>query len=263
MSDIHALSGAYAMDALDDLERAQFKRHLAQCPECAAEVESLQEATAMLAETTAVAPPPELRARLLAEIKTVRPLPPLSAGQPAADATRAPDQQSAPESDQQADLTPTSHRTGRPWLRGLVAAAAVVALLGAGGAVWQPWNNDSTSQNQISAADRVLAAPDATTHTRRIAGGGEVTLVASKSLNKFVVTTKDLPALTDDQVYEMWLQDAERGMVPAGLMSASDATVVLDGNVANAVGAGITVEPAGGSSVPTSDPVVLFDFENA
>ena len=144
-----------------------------------------------------------------------------------------------------------------------MAAAAVVALLGAGGAVWQPWNDDSTNQNQISAADQVLAAADATTHTRRITGGGEVTLVASKSLNKFVVTTKNLPALTEDQVYEMWLQDAERGMVPAGLMSASDATVVLDGNVANAVGAGITVEPAGGSRVPTSDPVVLFEFENA
>ena len=30
MSDIHALSGAYAVDALDDIERAQFERHLAE-----------------------------------------------------------------------------------------------------------------------------------------------------------------------------------------------------------------------------------------
>ena len=28
-------------------------------------------------------------------------------------------------------------------------------------------------------------------------------------------------------------------------------------------GAGITVEPAGGSKVPTSDPVALFSLENA
>jgi hypothetical protein len=28
MNDVHALSGAYAVDALDDIERAQFQRHL-------------------------------------------------------------------------------------------------------------------------------------------------------------------------------------------------------------------------------------------
>ena len=77
MSDIHALSGAYAIDALDDIERAQFERHLAKCAECRAEVESLREASAMLAETTAVEPPADLRDRLLAEIRTVRPLPPV------------------------------------------------------------------------------------------------------------------------------------------------------------------------------------------
>ena len=258
MSDIHALSGAYAMDALDDLERAQFKRHIAQCPECAAEVQSLRETTALLAETTAVAPPAELRARLLAEIKTVRPLPPLAASQPAADAA----QTTSPTMSQPTEKSRHgAGRPGRPWLRGLVAAAAVVATIGAGGAIWQPWNDDTTQT--VSATDRVLNAPDATRLTRTISGGGEVTLVTSKSLNKFVVMTRDLPALADDKVYEMWLQDAERGMVPAGTMSASDATVVLDGDVANAVGAGITIEPAGGSRVPTTDPVVLFEFENA
>src|SRR5688572_4654968 len=77
MSDIHALSGAYAIDALDDIERAQFERHLAECAECRAEVDSLREASAMLAETTTVEPSAELRSRLLAEIKTVRPLPPV------------------------------------------------------------------------------------------------------------------------------------------------------------------------------------------
>ena len=32
MTDVHALSGAYAIDALDDLERAKFERHLAELP---------------------------------------------------------------------------------------------------------------------------------------------------------------------------------------------------------------------------------------
>ena len=49
--DVHALSGAYAVDALDDLERAAFERHLAECPECRAEVDSLREAASLLGLT--------------------------------------------------------------------------------------------------------------------------------------------------------------------------------------------------------------------
>ena len=76
--DIHALSGAYAVDALDDIERAQFERHLAECPACTSEVASLREAAALLAETTMTAPSAELRDRVLADITNVRPLPPVA-----------------------------------------------------------------------------------------------------------------------------------------------------------------------------------------
>lgn len=251
-TDIHALSGAYAVDALDDIERAKFARHLASCAECQAEVESLQETAGLLAETTATAPSPELRNRILDQIKTVRPLPPITPEQalpaePAETATTV--------------AGPAAARAQRRWLRPLVAAAAVVAIVGVGSTVWQPWDNSSSQTTQISAADRVLGAPDAVRVTKKLASGGEATVVASKSLNKFVVMTRDLPPLAAGKIYEMWLQDAQEGMVPAGLMTAADATVVLNGNVENAVGAGITIEPAGGSTVPTSDPIALFSFE--
>ena len=246
-SDIHALSGAYAVDALDDIERAQFERHLAECSECRAEVDSLREAAGLLAETTATEPPAALRDRLLAEVATVRPLPPLT----------LPPVIQAP--------APAPARGGhRRRLVPLVAAAAGLAALGAGGVVWHPWTDESTQAPQVTAADRVRNAPDALTVTRKV-DGGEATIVASKSLNQFLVSTQDLPALPAGKVYEMWLQDADAGMVPVsgGLMTAADATVVLKGDVANAIGAGITVEPAGGSKVPTSDPVALFSLENA
>jgi len=58
MSDIHALSGAYAVDAVDDIERASFERHLASCPTCRAEVASLREASALLADAATTTPPP-------------------------------------------------------------------------------------------------------------------------------------------------------------------------------------------------------------
>ena len=82
MSDIHKLSGAYAVDAVDDLERARFERHLAACEDCRAEVAELREAAALLAETVAVtaarlAP----RAPVLAGISQ-RPSPPARVASP-------------------------------------------------------------------------------------------------------------------------------------------------------------------------------------
>ena len=56
MSDIHTLSGAYALDALLDLERAEFERHLSACDACRAEVASLREAASHLAEASATSP---------------------------------------------------------------------------------------------------------------------------------------------------------------------------------------------------------------
>lgn len=76
MSDIHALSGAYAVDALDDDERVEFEEHLAVCAECRAEVASFRETGALIAETEAVEPPASLRAGVLSGISQIRPLHP-------------------------------------------------------------------------------------------------------------------------------------------------------------------------------------------
>ncbi|HET8600823.1 MAG TPA: zf-HC2 domain-containing protein, partial [Segeticoccus sp.] len=48
--DIHALSGAYAVDAVDEVERARFERHLTVCADCRAEVASLRAAAAELSQ---------------------------------------------------------------------------------------------------------------------------------------------------------------------------------------------------------------------
>ena len=50
--DIHALGGAYVLDAVDDLERAAFDRHLADCETCANEVAELRDAAARLTDGT-------------------------------------------------------------------------------------------------------------------------------------------------------------------------------------------------------------------
>lgn len=72
--NMHALSGAYAVDALDGFERVELERHLAECPSCQHEVDSLREAAA-LSGAVQTTPPVRLHAAVLEGIARVRPLP--------------------------------------------------------------------------------------------------------------------------------------------------------------------------------------------
>ena len=227
-TEIHALSGAYALDALDDQERAEFEKHLAGCTACRAEVDGLREAAAGLSALTQTAPRPTLRERVLADATVVRPLPPVT--------DRA--------------------RRRRRW-SALVAAAAAIVVVG-GGVVWQPWDRPA----EPTAVERVVEAPDVERAARRLPGGGTLTVYRSLRLGEAAVEVEGLPPLASGKVYQMWLQDAAGAMVPAGTVPAgvSSAAMVLEGDAGTAVGAGVTVEPVGGSSTPTSDPVAVVTF---
>ncbi|WP_425554611.1 hypothetical protein, partial [Georgenia daeguensis] len=60
------LLGAWALDAVDDVERAAVERAIREDPELAAEAGALRETAARLADAGAVAPPPALREAVLA-----------------------------------------------------------------------------------------------------------------------------------------------------------------------------------------------------
>lgn len=274
--DIHALSGAYAVDAVDDVERVRFERHLAGCEACQTEVASLQAAAAELSALSELTPPPALKAKVMADIRTVRPLPPLvsspvdteapapvSVPAPAGGVTAQPTG-SAPAGDER--VTPMAsepHAPGaaraprRTLWRGLVAAATALVLAVAGFTVWRSANTDP---NQ-TIAQQVLAAADATTVSHTLPGGAQAKVVRSESLHKAVLVTTNMPAAPNGKVYQLWLEDPTGHMASAGLMPpGTDQVVVLDGDASKAKGAGITVEPAGGSGQPTSAPVALFAF---
>jgi anti-sigma-K factor RskA len=241
--EIHALSGAYAVDALDDAERTRFEEHLASCAECRAEVAGLQEATALLGSLEDAAPPASLRDSVLAGIRTVRPLPP---------------ETPAPEP----SVTRLAPRRRRPWAM-LAAAAAVLVVVGGGAVVWDQVNGPDQSQLP-SAVDRVLQAADAKRVNVTLPGGVRASLVRSVTEGKAVLVTHNMPAAPKDHVYELWLQTPGGAMVPAGVMKeAGSRTVLLQGDATSATAAGITVEPEGGSESPTTEPIVLFDFARA
>jgi anti-sigma-K factor RskA len=241
MSEAHNLTGAYALDALDDLERARFEQHLATCEDCRAEVAELRETAALLAETTAVTPPDSLRRSVLAGISQVRPLPPEAPAKP-----------------------PTSRGAGRrAWLP-LLVAAAVAILVGVGAMVTQPWTTDDRPAAPPTAAELVLRAADAEKVFLDLGEAGRATVVRSKSEDRAVIVTEDMVAAPSGKDYELWFQTPDEAMVPAGLMpDAPDQTVVLEGPAADAIAVGITVEPDGGSDEPTLPPIALFDLTEA
>lgn len=257
--DIHGLTGAYALDAVDDVERARFEAHLTGCPQCQAEVASLRAAAGELAAGTRTSPPASLRTALLRDIKASRPLPPLvmsdeeaEADPVAASASSAPP---APTSlDAQRAARDRRARPLRRWLAG-VAAAAVLAT---GGLVWHPWSS-GTSTVQLTAIQQVLQARDAQRFETKV-GRATATVVRSASLNRAVMAVANLPAPPHGKVYELWLEHGNT-MVKAGFIpSGSSNTVLLHGDTATAAGAGITIEPAGGSPTPTLPPVALITF---
>ncbi len=71
----HVLTGSYAVDALTDLEREGFERHLHHCVSCDAEVRGLRETAVRLAMARSLRPPPGLQDRVLAATYRTRQLP--------------------------------------------------------------------------------------------------------------------------------------------------------------------------------------------
>jgi anti-sigma factor RsiW len=229
MSDIHTLSGAHALDAVTDLERAAFGRHLEQCPACAQEVAELTETAARLADATAAPPPARLRERVLDEIGRTRQLGPRRAHQASQPAR------------------------WRRWAAAAVAAAVVLLAVGSGAFVEEQRVRDAQRQStQAARIEAVLTAPDIVVHsTEGPDGKGRVTLVVSQERNEAVAVLGGLDSPGVDRTYQLWMvngdQFTDKGKLGTG---ASGGTVLVEG-VRGEKAFAITNEPAGGSKAPT------------
>lgn len=229
--DIHASSAAYALDALPDAERAEFEGHLETCRACTDEVARFAAAAARLGAATATAPPDSLRSAVLGQVRSTSQL---------------------------AVLDPAgSSRFGSPAGTWLLAAAAALLLVLSGGVALSQHNRASLLAEQNAQLSAVLAAPDAVTGRDDPASPAALTVVTSRALNRAVVVVRDLPQLESDQTYQMWWID-QQGPHSAGLMRApppNEAAAVVVEADQDAQQFAITLEPAGGSNAPTTDPV--------
>ena len=250
--DVRSLLGAYALDAVDDVERRAVERLLERDPAAAAEVASLRAAAAELGGAVAAAPPPGLRAAVLAEVARTPQAPPLPA-------TSASSASSAPSASSARDPRSRGARSRRPVARratALVAAAAAVALVLPGVAVWRSVERAQAAEERAEVLAEALTDPGATLVRADVTGGGHAVAVLAD--DRAVLLAEDLPALTGDRVYQVWAVGAEAPR-PAGFLDPDDgAALVLAEGYRAGEAVAVSVEPRGGSAAPTTDPVVVL-----
>jgi anti-sigma factor RsiW len=240
--DLHSLTGAYALDALEGgAERERFDRHLNRCQSCASEVRGFREVATALAFATAAEPPAELRAQVLTAAARTRQLPPEVK-------THARPRRARP-------WVPWV-----PWLSGAIAMAgiAVAVFFGLAQARTQQELNQARAQNQAIAL--VLSAPQVKLLSHSVINGGVATVVVAADRHELVVTTSGLPALPAGKVYQLWLIGKPK-IVSAGLLPSAQSgqtAPVLASGLAQGDALGMTVEPAPGTAQPNTK--ILLDL---
>lgn len=205
----HGDAAAYLLGALDAAGRERFEAHAAGCPECQRELAELRPVAESLAlSVDQVAPPPQVRQRLLLRAHLMPPEPaavPLPVPPPAARA-------------------PWSIAAQR--YSGLVAAASLAIALASGAYAF-------TTQRQLT--DVAKSAEYATAQlsdtlsivyqpnmvTRPLSGMeaapqavGKVVMAPDR--NKAVVIAYSLPQIKKDEAYQCWLTTQEDKRVDGG-----------------------------------------------
>lgn len=229
--DTHRFAGAYALDALSDVERRRFERHLPACAACADEAAGFRETATRLGLAAALRPPDELRGRVMAEIARTRQSPPPLGRR-----------------------LPSPRAGALAWLA--VAACLVLALAGVG-AAWRLQRSAEHEQELARQVAAVMSAPDARTSTVRTPDAAVVTVVSSRSLGKAVVTASGMPRLPSARTYQMWWLGpaAPRS---AGTMNPSKGGPAVAAGLGGARRIGVTIEPAGGSPRPSGAPILTL-----
>jgi anti-sigma-K factor RskA len=221
-AEAHELIAGYALDALDEADRARAKELLATSEEAREELRAFTDVAAAMA-MAAVGPAPrsELRDRIVA----------------------------AARAEPQNVVSLEARRRGRAApLLGAVAAVAATVAIGLG--IYA--SSLSGELDDTKAVIAQLSDPSA----RAIGLEGASGRLLVKSDGDAVLVVAGLPK-REGKTYAVWVIDSGQKPVPAGLFDdASDATVVpVDGRVGDGAVVAISVED-GPVDAPTTTPVV-------
>ena len=210
---------AYALGALDATEAQALARHLETCAVCHDELASFQQ----VVDGLAISAPPFKASRTLRR-RTLRAIP---------------DQRQLHRDGERRHRSRRSWSLSRPALAlGTTVAAALVALaivLGSTGS---------------SPASRVINA--------QVTGQGRAQLRISGGHAELVLNHLVSPPA--GQIYEVWLKRGTGAPVPAkalfGVDRRGDGNADVPGSLRGVHQVLVTVEPAGGTQVPTTRPVI-------
>lgn len=217
---LHDLTPGYALDALDESERAEYEAHLATCEQCRDELARMQDTVGALAYAVhSPAPPRELRDRIVGQARAER-----------------------------GNVVPLRPRRRLTYALGAVAAAAAVVALAVG--LWaSSLSNDLDEQRSVVS---ILADPQARQVPMQ---GGEGRIVVTDSGDAALVTA--VPGAPTGKTYEVWVFEGDTPK-PAGTFDGDKAhdVVRLTRPVPPGAKVAVTVEAAGGVDAPTSPPVM-------
>ncbi len=251
--ELHLLSGAYALNALEHQEKTEFEAFIADSEELRTEVTGLSDTAVLLGlSSRPVTPSPELKSTIMDLLASTPQLSPEPALRPVA---ALDDQRTIDRIASGAHVAPrrASGRASARWFTRtstvLLSAAAAAALLVGGIAL---------GSLQTDPLDQLATASDLQTEVTDVAGGGTATLIWSDDQRRSAMLLEDLPELSADEVYQLWYIDGS-GATSAGVIAATgDRLQLLEGDRSSDDSVGITVEPRGGSEAPTTDPIVVI-----
>ncbi|GAB3602614.1 anti-sigma factor [Microbacterium aureliae] len=257
------LAAGYALHALSPDDLARFEAARAQHPEWEELVGADAATAAALSDTVRdVSPPEELRARVLAQVAAL----PQDESAAVVDGIAVPPRPPAPSPVEPREPAPDTAMiqavSRRNWTRGLFGLAASLVLLVALGFGAVTLNEYLSRTPATIALAEIEDAADMRSATADLSGGGTATAYWSDELGKAVFVSDSLPAIADDQSFELWLvRDGDP--ISVGVYDpprGREATVLLDDAVQAGDVIAITVEPEGGSpeGVPTTDPIAAI-----
>lgn len=240
-NDIRDLLGAWAVDALDDVERARVERALRVDAELRDEARELRETVALLAEADAQAPPPELREAVLEQVAR-RPQGARDEPQPETEVKAA------------SRRREVVRRRRSPW-QWIGAAAAVVAIAVLGVVAIQQSDRAERAEQQVAAVQTALQQPGAELVTADTADGGRVAAILGA--DEAVFSAGNMPALAD-QDYQLWVMDGDV-ITSAGILTWRDGHLLASvEDFPTDAALAISVEPVGGSPQPTTEPLAVL-----
>jgi hypothetical protein len=156
-------------------------------------------------------------------------------------------------------------RTRRSTGRMAVATAAAVllaAVLTIGGIAISQRGEIRQLHHQATALSEVFDAADAHTTLGTVRTGGTVMVTASRSRDAMVFTGSHLSTPPASKAYQLWMI-GPAGTTPGPVLEPGRdgaITPTLARGLGTATTIGMTVEPAHGSSHPTSRPILLLSL---